>query len=300
MRGRTLFAYLFQQTEFMQKTPLKAKYLRASAALNDQLCYFLFARSQLRTTFDNFKISDAGHLFLKSAFAKNRYAPKINIRIDQVQPFESEHERVTFGAYVSTSYETTAAGYISAALDVLKNTNSASFVLKQKKTPEDTYWNTLSASGCTNPALELRLTLSYIRQRRNHFIHLAPSLTQTLTNLIQHQGSALNAYWRPTIRELDFTSTTVTHFSERESIDLLMLLRIIIQRLDGHLASQLTPAGVIELVTSQLFASRPSRINADIRSNRVRKISSVLKRDFGYKGPLSDIENAAQRIGTRV
>jgi hypothetical protein len=147
---------------------------------------------------------------------------------------------------------------------------------------------------------ELRLTLSYIRQRRNHFIHLGSSLTQTLTNLIQNQGSALNRYWRPTIRELDFTSTTVTYFGERESIDLLMLLRIVIQRLDRHLASQLPPGGVIELVTSQLFASQPSRINADVLSNRVRKISFVLKRDFGYTAPLSDIENAAQRIGIRV
>jgi hypothetical protein len=255
----------------MQKTPLKPRYLSALAALNDQLCYSLFARNQLRATFENFNISDAGHLFLKSVFAKNHYAPKINIRIDQVQTFESEHERTSFGAYVSTSYETTASGYIFAALDLLQSTNAASFVRKEKKTPEDTYWNSLSASGCTTPAPELRLTLSYIRQRRNHFIHLGSSLTQTLTNLIQNQGSALNRYWRPTIRELDFTSTTVTYFGERESIDLLMLLRIVIQRLDRHLASQLPPGGVIELVTSQLFASQPSRINADVLSNRVSK-----------------------------
>ena len=83
---------------------LKLKYLRASAALNDQLCYFPFLRSQLRTAFENFTIADAGHLFLKSVFAKNRYSPKINVRIDQVQRFESEHERVTFGAYVTARF----------------------------------------------------------------------------------------------------------------------------------------------------------------------------------------------------
>jgi hypothetical protein len=201
---------------------------------------------------------------------------------------------------VSASYETTAAGYISAALDLLKSTNAKSFVLKKKTTPEETYWETLSASGCTTPATELRSTLSYIRLRRNHFIHLASSLAPNLASLIKNQGKTLNRYWHPAIRELDFTSVAIPDFRERESIDVLMLLRLIIQTLDEHLASQLAPAGVIELVTSQPFSSQPSRINADILKDRIRKIRSVLQQNFGFKGPLSDIENAARRIGVRV
>ena len=97
----------------MQKTPLKPRYLSALAALNDQLCYSLFARNQLRATFENFNISDAGHLFLKSVFAKNHYAPKINIRIDQVQTFESEHERTSFGALYPIATRQQLAGTFS-------------------------------------------------------------------------------------------------------------------------------------------------------------------------------------------
>jgi hypothetical protein len=285
----------------VKKTPLQSKYLRALADLNDQLCYFLFARSELRARFDTFNVGDVGELFVKSVFAKNVYAPKINIRIFEVPSFEADNEQVTFGAYVSTSYET-ITGYLVEALELFQKTNSASFRQPKKRkrpTPEDTYWDTLSASACSTPPQELLLTLRYIRLRRNHFVHLAGSLTPLFNRLIQDHGDALNRYWHPTAQQLDFTASDVARFRERESIDLVMLLRIVVQRLDQHLASQLSPDGVVEFVTARLFASAPSRINSEVLRERVRRINTNLKRDFGCQDPPVDVERVAQTIGVR-
>jgi hypothetical protein len=274
----------------MKKTPLQSKYLRALADLNDQLCYFLFARSELRARFDNFSVADVGHLFMKTVFAKNIYAPKINIQIRQIPSFEADHERVTFGAHVSTSYETTS-GYLAEALDLLKRTNSASFVLKKRPrnpTPEDTYWDTLSASSCATPDPELRLTLCYIRLRRNHFIHLAESLAPIFTKLVQNHGYALNRYWHATSRELNFASTDITNFGERESIDLLMLLRIVVQRLDQHLALQLAPQGVVPLSFDRDKDALPSVVSVSfVFSGETIHSHLVIVEDMRTKRTLS-------------
>jgi hypothetical protein len=219
----------------MRKTPLQSKYLRALADLNDQLCYFLFARYELHSAFSRFD-ARARELLLPELFASNPYAPKINIRVEQVPAFEKDRQRMTFGAYVSTSYEV-ATSYLRQALELLSQINGPTFRRAKADTPEQLYWDTLKASGCTTPDFELKLTLAYIRMRRNHFIHLAGKMNVPLFDLINNEGASLNKYWQATIRELDFTSTDITTFGERESIDMLMLLRITIHRVDEHLAS---------------------------------------------------------------
>ena len=176
----------------MTKTPLQSRYLRILADLNDQFCYFLFARTELRTRFQNFA-PEIGNAFLPTVFANNPYAPKINIQIDQVPGFEADHERVTFGAYISTSYEI-ASSYLEDAIELLSQCNGATFKGQNERSPEATYWKTLAASNCAPPDAELRMTLTYIRLRRNHFIHLATSLSNRPTQLLKNDGPNLNNY----------------------------------------------------------------------------------------------------------
>ena len=139
---------------------MQSRYLRILADLNDQFCYFLFARAELRTRFQNFA-PEIGNVFLPTVFAKNPYAPKINIQIDQVPGFEADHERVTFGAYISTSYEI-ASSYWEDAIELLSQCNGVTFKGQNERSPEDTYWKTLAASNCAPPDAELRMTLIYI------------------------------------------------------------------------------------------------------------------------------------------
>jgi hypothetical protein len=281
----------------MQKSPLQSKYLRALADLNDQFCYFLFARHELRSDFSGFDAA-TGELMLPNVFATNPYAPKINVRIREVPAFEADHERVTFGAYVSTSYEV-ASGYLEEALHLLSRINTPTFHRAKARTLEESYWATLNASKCTTPDAELRLTLAYLRMRRNHFIHLTDKINIPLADLIKNNGAVLNKYWHPTIRELDFTALDITSFAERESIDMLMLLRIIIQRLDEHLASQFDCLRAVEFVAAQLFGSHPSRINEDVVKERLDRLNAILERDFKYHSPDAEAESIVRRIGVR-
>ena len=85
-------------------------------------------------------------------------------------------------------------------------------------------------------------------------------------------------------------------FRERESIDMLMLLRIIVERLDQHLASQLNSKGVVELVARQTFV-KPSRVNSAIIKQRVQTLNGILERDFGYSSPSNEVEPVVRSVG---
>lgn len=139
------------------KTPLQAKYNRSLADLNDQLCYFLFARELVRERFKDFS-PKVDETLLPVLFASSTYAPKINIYVKEVAEFERQHERSTFGAYVSTSYEV-VKGFLEASLDLLKETNGT-YQLKKGDSPEETYWESLIESSLSAPDIELQQTLS--------------------------------------------------------------------------------------------------------------------------------------------
>jgi hypothetical protein len=281
----------------MSKTPVGSQYAKALASLNDQLCYFLFARQLVIQRLGDFSPA-AGRQMLPAVFATNDYAQKINVRLDQLREFHTKHERATFGAYLSTSYEVTT-GFLGDALDLLLKANAASVRKKAKPdTPEDRYWLTMSASSCLVPDDRLRLTLSYIRLRRNHFIHQATNIGTPLGHLLRTSGSPLNAFWGKTLQHLDFASTDMT-FHEGDTIEMLKLLRIIVRRLDVCLAGSLNPSAVNAFVAEALFQRRPSRINRDVIAERTRKLRAVLKQQYGGECPEAEASQLARTVGVR-
>ncbi len=280
----------------MVKTPLRSKYLRGLADLNDQFCFFLFASDELARGVG--RLGDAAHqLYLPDIFADNEYAPRINIRVGDIEQFEAERDRFTFGSYVSTSYEF-ASSFLADATSLLRSANS-SFRAANGDSPESRYWNTLSSSSCTTPPDEVKRTLEYIRLRRNVFIHLDSSPSPRLSNLITDHGSALNAYWTGSVQELDFTSTDVTTFQERESVDLLLLLRVVVETLDDHLATQLDQAGVIQLAAENAFGATPSRMNDAVAADRIKKLRGLILQQYGGSCSDTELDPVVRSVGIR-
>jgi hypothetical protein len=281
----------------MPKTPLKSRYLKGLADLNDQFCFFLFASEELRRGLSRLGKS-AQALHLPDIFGGNEYAPKIHIRVGDVDSFEAERDRFTSGSYVSTSYELTSS-YLTDAVSLLRSTNPA-FQTGTGRSPEEQYWNTLSASSCTTPPKEDCWTLEYIRLRRNVFIHLAAEPSQSLKNLISNRGPSLNSYWSSSIRELDFTSPDILSFRERESIDLLQILRIIVERLDGNLAPQLDRNGVIRLVAEEIFGTKPCRMNSAVAEERVQKLRGIIAQQLGLDCTNQELDPVVRVVGVRA
>lgn len=279
------------------KTTLLKKYVDGLASLNDQLCFFQFNRNELDKRLNEFG-SNVGPLYTPDVFANNSMAPRINVTIDELPKFQKLNEKFTFGAYISSSYEVTSY-YLRDSLELLHQFNPNTFILTNNNQLEEKYLLTLSSSRCTLPTRELIDTIKYIRLRRNLFTHIADTISTQLENLIDTKGAILNAYWSGALTSLDFMSKDVLKFQESETIDLLKLLRIIVETLDFHLASNLSPEGIITYLAQEEFASKPQRINADILKERIRKIKVLGKTVFGSTLCDTDIEPIVKLIGHR-
>lgn len=279
------------------KTTLLKKYIDRLASLNDQLCFFQFNRNELNKRLDDFSLK-AGELYTPDLFANNVMAQRINVTINNLPKFQELNEKFTFGSYISTSYEVTGC-YLLDSLEILNQFNPNKFVPTNNSQLEEKYFLSLNSSGCILPPRELIDTLKYIRLRRNLFIHISDSISDPLTNLIQTKGAALNSYWRQTLTGLDFENANVLAFEEAETIDMLKLLRIIVETLDANLANNLSKEGIINFLAQEQFASKPQRINADVISKRIRKIKALGRATFGVILVDSDIEPVVSVIGKK-
>lgn len=279
------------------KTFLIKKYIDRLASLNDQLCFFQFNRNELNKRLNDFG-SKAGELYTPDLFAENAMAPRINVTIKELSRFQKLNEKFTFGAYISTSYEV-ASYYLQDSLEVLKRFNPNSYVVTNDNQLEEKYFLTLNSSSCTLPSRELIDTIKYIRLRRNLFTHIADSISAPMKNLIQTQGANLNSYWSHTLNSLDFESTNVLDFGEEETIDILKLLRIIVETLDANLASNLSKEGIITFLAQEQFASKPQKLNTVVVKERTRKIKVLGQATFGVNLIDSDIEPIVSVIGRK-
>ncbi|PCJ84764.1 MAG: hypothetical protein COA57_08720 [Flavobacteriales bacterium] len=279
------------------KTTLSKKYIDRLAALNDQLCFFQFNRNELNKRLSEFG-TNAHSLFTPDVFAQNSMASRINVTIGDLPRFQELNQTFTFGAYISTSYEVISY-YLRDSLDYLQSIEPLTFQLTNDRQLEEKYSLTLTSSGCSPIQRELIDTLKYIRLRRNHFTHLADGLDPHFANLIATSGITLNNFWAGTIIGLDFTSTNVLMFNESETIDILMLLRIIVERLDAYLASNLSATGIITFIADREFSSKPQRINNDVVKQRISKVKTLGKKDFGIMLVESDIDPIVRVIGKR-
>jgi hypothetical protein len=278
------------------KSILLGKYVDRLASLNDQLCFFQFNKNELDKRLLEFG-PNVGKLFTPDVFAQNPMAPRINVKISELPTFQDLNQTFTFGAYFSTSYEVVSY-YIEDSIDLLSVINSNTFQLTNDRQLEEKYKLTLASSNCTAIPIEIIQTLKYIRFRRNHFTHLSDGISNQFNTLITTSGITLNTFWSSAITSLDFTSLNVLKFEEGETIDLLKILRIIVQTLDENLASNFSHSGIAEFLANREFA-KPQRINIDVISQRINKIQALGKIDFGISLTKPIVEHIVKTIGVK-
>ena len=279
------------------KTMLTKKYLERLSNLNDQLCYFQFTRNELNSRIYNFG-ENAKKLYLPDIFAQNSMASRLNITLGKLPEFQFQNQTFTFGSYVATSYEVVSS-YIDDSLELLKEINPLTYQLNNDRQLEERYFLTLRNSRYLNVDRELIDTLKYIRLRRNHFTHLSTTLKPVFNDLIIQEGNNLNDYWSNAINNLDFSSTDVEIFKEEETIEIIKLLRIIVEEFDKKLSANLSHEGIITYLSKMIYENNPQRVNSDVIKQRIRKILSLSKENFGVRLLDSEIEPIVKVIGTR-
>jgi hypothetical protein len=276
------------------KTILLGKYMSRLASLNDQLCFFQFNRNELNRRLAEFG-ANVGRLYTPDVFAQNAMAPRINVTIADLPAFQNLNQTFTFGAYISTSYEVVSY-YLRDSLELLHEFNPLTFQQTEHRQLEEKYSLTLVSSNCTPVPREVIDTLKYIRLRRNHFTHLAETVDTTLETLIINSGNTLNAFWAAARTHLDFSSINVLTFQEEETIDVLKILRIIVQTLDTNLAPNLTQNGIVTFLANREYATSNQRKNNDIFLQRIQRIKTLCDLEFGIIIPENIIDTIVRAV----
>jgi hypothetical protein len=277
-------------------TALGRRIEEALTSLNDQYCFFLFLESEF---LNQIKTSDQVPLtkFTTELFPSNPYASRIHVLLQSLPAFQQAHRGATFAAYFSSSYEV-ASAFVDEALGTLRTANTSSLTpaARLRDGPEQYYLRTLVASGYALPAPEIIKTLSFFRYRRNALVHLSTSPTTPYVTLAQQSGVALSTFWTRAKVQIDFTNPSTGPLSERDTLDALKLLRIIVQRLDAHLISILDGRGVARAEALRLFGGQKVRMNREVAATRVQKLARVVVRDYGLTVGEGDLEVAVRAV----
>lgn len=279
------------------KTPLQIEYARKLANLNDQLCFFLFNREELKQKLSNFS-SSANPLFTTDLFSKNQYAPKIHVTFKKLSNFQVQNETLNFGAYFSFSYEFFSS-YIDDVTTIIERINGVTLTAREKKKdPEKRLKKIIDKCGHGSPNQELFDTIAYCRLRRNYFTHVLGTLNSKFQDIVNNKGTGLNKYWTSVRSSLDFTLHNVDEFEESETIELLKILRIILETVDEFIAGILKKEGIADYLSKETF-TKPTRVNKDIVRQRKRTISAQSMHQFGIRLTDQEMDNAVRTIGKK-
>jgi len=280
------------------KTILQNNYKEKLANLNDQFCFYLFNREELKQKLNNFSTS-ANPLFTTDLFKNNEYSKKIHVTFEKLPEFQEKNETLNFGAYFSFSYEFVSS-YIDDVIVFLEQTNGVSLSENQQKNvPEKRLKIALNQIGLGLPSQELFSTLEYCRLRRNYFTHVLDALNSRFLSLVNNRGSVLNTFWTSARSELDFTLQNVDEFTENETIELIKILRITLIEIDEFIGGILNKTKVAEFICKEIYEQKPTRINTEIVAQRKKKVLTIAKRDFDMILSDSEMDKAVKTIGRK-
>jgi hypothetical protein len=286
-------------TKDRTRTALGRGIEEALTSLNDQYCFFLFLECEF---IGQIKSSAEAALteFTTDLFTNNPYASRIHVRLGSLPAFQQAHRSATFAAYFSSSYEVSSA-FVDEALGALRAANTSSLTVppRLRDGPEQYYWRTLIASGYALPAPEIIETLTFFRHKRNALVHLSTNPPIAFVMHTQRSGTNLNGFWTRAKVQIDFTDPSTGPLSERDALDALKLLRIIVQRLDAHLISILDGRGVASVEAVRMFGSQKVRMNREVAAARVKILGRVLVRDYGLTVGGGDLDVAVRAANPR-
>jgi hypothetical protein len=271
------------------RTPARVGIIEQLVGFNDELCYAMFADAELGRMLGRFGPS-VDDRYSTDVFVGNPQAPRIHVTVSALRLYQETHRAFAFAAYLIASYEA-ASGYYEAAVQLLGACGSATVVGGKGDAIEHRFAAMLRASGFA-PANDNDIrTLTYIRHRRNHLVHLGDGARQVYVDFASQHGPVLNQHWGATRDVVDFTVPAISQLVEPETIALIKMLRIAIERLDSVVAQSVDEAKATRYVAARI--RKPlDRPNSDVLRGRAGQLRSAMTAEFGITVSADAAESA--------
>lgn len=285
----------------MAKTSIYKKYYTRIRAYNDQLWYYMFAADELATKLSRFS-DEAKDLYTRDTFVGNQYASKIMVKLKNLPTHEDKSQKLMLGSTISVCYEI-AGDYLEDVFGMLKTYNALPlYNWNPGVTPEENLVLLFQRNGIARPNQSFFDTLTYIRHRRNHFIHLWNVPNGAFGNFVVANGAGLNLRWRTpgVVVALDFTAVAnVSQFDLTESIEIIKLIGICITEIDRRIAAILNINEVIKALATDQFGAESVRMNNDVARQRSQRLIQVARAELGLAVTQPQCDPFVRRVGIR-
>jgi hypothetical protein len=276
------------------KTPVRQEVLRTLEQLNDQLRFFTFAEHEMLDRLRDFSPAIQVN-FTSDLFARNPYASRIHVRLARLPAFQEANRSFTFGSYVSTSYEV-AATFFGRAITLAAECGVA-IKAAGERAPEVKFAQNVVAAGWTPPDDGVVDLMTFIRHRRNAFVHLHTLPNRPYAEFCQRAGMKLNQRWQAARDVIDFTVPTIGGFAEPEAVACLKLLRIAVKAFDQYVSGAFGESVIVTYLAKRTYAKENVRMTEDLARRRRRKIASLATQEFGLNASPGVVDAAVRAIG---
>lgn len=243
------------------------------STINRNFAHGLFLSEQFLVDNDEL-IKSEPETLTSDIFKSNRYRTKFNYKLKNIPNEIIDYQKAAFESFFVFMYSTyelyteNLFHFVGKVLGrTLRKIRNASYL-------DSIFINhgTLLSSHLNQEDID---TLDYIRLRRNCLVHADGKPSSGLITLITTKGSNLNTYWKTTkikLNVIDFSSTKIEEFNEREIIDTIMLLRDIVRRIDYAVLSLLNKEDLIDFILISF--------KIDFRNDIANKPRAVIEKKF--------------------
>jgi hypothetical protein len=280
----------------MKRTPILDSVVRRLNAINDLVWLQEFSLYELDQR--NASLSaKARQLCTSDIFGQNPFSARINLRMERVPQFRNELTATLCQAVFSQSYEL-LNDYLDEVTLLLQHLGKRNWVTSNDRAPEKKFSDSWDASGYPSLQPEYIATYKYLRLRRNHYAHIAQTVSPAFSCFLNTTGAQLNAFWRDPSRigvgtPLDFSSSTIFAPNVDESISMLRVFLLWVTFFDASIVTQLDGT---KLIRQFSYSSWKKAGGTSFKKNNetVKKMAKTVQHTFkqATKGvvTLTDIE----------
>lgn len=265
----------------MPKTPIRNPYMNQLAAVNDQLCYYLFADREVQRRLDGIQQNKA-HLPTIDVFPDNEFSPRIRVSLGELEGFSAENRNSNCGMSFAMGTEHLLS-YMATVQKLRSIISPSRYDEISSEAVEEQLLKKLEKWDASSVQVEIFVMAKYLRLRRNHFIHARSELSPAFTKFIRYEAKPLHKFWikRTDLDGLDLLKRDVGSFTVRESFTLMKLLRVCLEDIDTTVASTLDHGDIVKHEARRLFARDKS--SRAVTKRTVRQVGRVISDHYSLE-----------------
>jgi len=253
------------------KTRQLSKFYTNISILNNKYAHYLFVWEQFNIDNKGSFINHSDEL-TTDLFKENKNSKQFNVKIKHLMESHESTQNFILESLFTLSYSFFEK-YIEELSKFEKSLKQEDYnKIKMERLLEELNINTFFSN-------EEKVTLDYIRLRRNKIIHDAENTQKILKDIIVRNGKKLNDYWNDELRkgryEIDFNKQNISFFDKLEFFDLLNILRKISSKIDKLIIEKIGEKVLIKYIKKEFIEENSNKI-------KVLKETKIQKKFLGY------------------